>query len=98
DSERRVAAYDLFGECRFGFQQALAGWADNETARKGLERAILMMIDFELARGDARAAARLKNDLETAPASVNERVERGLREQQERERRLAVLEKLGKDL
>ncbi|HZO13858.1 MAG TPA: serine/threonine-protein kinase [Polyangiaceae bacterium] len=98
DSERRVAAYDLFGECRFGFDQALADWPENETARAGRERAILMMIDFELVRGDARAAARLKDELDEASPSVNARVDSGLREQEERERRLALLEKLGKDL
>jgi hypothetical protein len=39
DAGERREIYDLYGECRFAFREALHMWPENETARKGLEAA-----------------------------------------------------------
>ena len=57
-------AHDLFGECRFGFQQALRLWPDNRAARRGLTRALLAMLEFEIRRENLPAAAALLAELQ----------------------------------
>ena len=49
----------VFGECRFGFQQALRIWPESERAQGGLRAALGAMIDRELEAGRAEAAALL---------------------------------------
>jgi len=97
DGDTRLRAYDLFGECRFGFQQALEAWPGNELARHGLRMAAIAMAELELRRGDARTAAKLASVLESAPPQLAARIEEGIREQEQRERHLEALEALGKD-
>jgi serine/threonine-protein kinase len=93
--EKRLRLYHLFGECRFGFLEALRIWRDNEAARQGLRRAILTMIDLELEQGDPKAAALLLAELEDPPAEVARRVTeaRATREAEDRRR-----EHLARDL
>lgn len=55
----RQRAYELLSAARFGFNQALKGWSDNEAAREGLQRALSSMVRYELDVGSARAAAAL---------------------------------------
>jgi serine/threonine-protein kinase len=55
----RLQLYNLFGEARFGFEQALRSWPNNAAAAAGLKRATEAMVDYELALGDVRAAALL---------------------------------------
>ncbi|HEU5059012.1 MAG TPA: hypothetical protein VFU21_20910, partial [Kofleriaceae bacterium] len=57
-------AHDLFGECRFGFQQALRLWPDNREARRGLTRALLAMLELEIRRENLPAAAALLAELQ----------------------------------
>jgi eukaryotic-like serine/threonine-protein kinase len=57
-------AHDLFGECRFGFQQALRLWPDNLEARRGLTRALLAMLELEIRRENLPAAAALLGELQ----------------------------------
>src|SRR5690606_1164167 len=98
DSDRRVRAYDLFGECRFGFAEALAAWPDNHLARDGLGRAVGAMIELELERGDARAARALYEQLASSSPALADRIEAGIALQEQAERRQRELEKLGQDL
>ncbi|UJR83878.1 serine/threonine-protein kinase [Sandaracinus amylolyticus] len=72
--ERRLRLYHLFGECRFGFLEALEIWRDNEEARAGLRRALITMIELELEQGDPKAAALLLAEVEDAPAELIARV------------------------
>lgn len=57
------AHYRLFNECRFGFLNALRIWENNDKAREGLQAAVELMIEFELAHGSAGAAEALLGDL-----------------------------------
>jgi serine/threonine-protein kinase len=98
DPERRIAVYRLFGECRFGFREALERWPDNELGRSGLARAVAVMVDFELASGNARAADALLADLAEPPPDLRARVTEALRAAELNEQRIAELERLGRQL
>lgn len=82
----RLAAHNLFAECRFGFQEALAQWSDNQAAREGRREAVLAMVSFELDQGDHRAASVLLAEIDGPPAELVERIEAARAESaQERE-------------
>ena len=66
-TDDRVRRYKLYGECRFGFRQALDAWPDNQRADDGMRWATRAMVEYELDRGDPSAAASLLADLD-APA------------------------------
>ncbi len=86
---QRQRVYKLFGECRFGFQEALARWPESPDANEGLRWAIRAMIEEELRQGSPRTAATLLAELERPPAELGARVERAL-EAAEQERRHAA--------
>ncbi|MBW2453066.1 MAG: serine/threonine protein kinase [Deltaproteobacteria bacterium] len=52
-----------YTECAFGFTQALRAWPDNERAAEGLQAARVLLIEHELKRGHAEAAAVLLKQL-----------------------------------
>ncbi len=91
--ERRLRLYHLFGECRFGFQQAIRAWEGNELAKTGLAAAIERMIELEITEGDPRAAAVLLDDLPEPRPVLVERVESAKKAREEEERRHAALAK-----
>ena len=74
EGERRLALYHYFGECRFGFLEALRAWRENEAAQQGLRRATEAMIEFELSANDARAASVLLAEIKNPPAELSVRV------------------------
>ncbi|HZO12384.1 MAG TPA: serine/threonine-protein kinase, partial [Polyangiaceae bacterium] len=92
DEDRARAMQTLFSECRFGFQQALRSWSGNSAAKSGLRDALAMMIEFELSRGAAEAAASLLRELDDPPPRLQQRVKRALRRQRDAEARLQKLE------
>jgi serine/threonine-protein kinase len=73
-AERRLDLYNLFGECRFGFQQALRTWRDNPAAKEGLLAATSAMIDYELQQGDPKAARLLASGLPSLPEELGARI------------------------
>jgi serine/threonine-protein kinase len=90
--DRSLAVFNLLGECRFGYRAALSAWPDNEAARKGLDRALLAVIEFELGQGNAQVAATLLREVSEAPAHLLARVDSAARTQAEQEERLRRLE------
>ena len=56
--------YRAFGACRFGFHEALAVWRDNAEARRGLERATIAVVEYELAANRPAAALSLLADVD----------------------------------
>lgn len=64
-TRRRV--YDLYGECRFAFREALHMWPENETARRGLATAATLVVERELERDPRVAMALLEEAPEIAP-------------------------------
>jgi eukaryotic-like serine/threonine-protein kinase len=90
---RTLRAYDLFGECRFGFQQALGTWPDNARAQKGLRRAYETMVRFEVRHGDAKTAARLLAEMNAPPPDLAERVQRVKEKDDKRRQELEALDR-----
>jgi serine/threonine-protein kinase len=89
--EQRRRLYDRLVECRVGFRAALEAWPGNGPARRDMERALQAMIEYELSRGDARAAAPLLAELSEPPEPLRKRVDAAIRGQSEEERRLRRL-------
>jgi hypothetical protein len=91
--EQRLRLYHLFGECRFGFLEALRIWRDNEQARTGLDRAITTMIELELEQGDPKAAALLLAELAAPPAELASKVRAARAQREVEDARRAALER-----
>jgi serine/threonine-protein kinase len=98
DEGQRQRVYNLLGECRFGFRQALRAWSDNAVAALGFRRAISAMVDYELRHDDPRSAAMLLGELDDPPADLAERVEQAERKNAEEQKRMAALEHLGRQM
>ena len=90
--EHLIAAYRLYGECRFGFEQALEIWSDNSASLDGLERTVRTMILLEIEQHNLVAARSLLLEIEDADGILGQRLER-LEEMIEAERkRIEALE------
>ena len=89
-----VAIARAWAEARFGFEQALEQWPDNQPARKGLEQARRLMLGFELQRENLDHAKVLAEeigpdpDIEARIADVEAHVES--RKKLERDQDLGV--------
>jgi serine/threonine-protein kinase len=90
--ERMLAVANLLGECRFGYHAALQAWPDNEAARHGLDRALLLVVDLELADGNPAAAATLLREVTDKPADVTARVEAAVEARAKEDARLHRIE------
>jgi serine/threonine-protein kinase len=90
--ERKLAVANLLGECRFGYHAALSAWPDNETARNGLDRALLLVIDHELAEGSPATAAALLSEVSSPPPEVSARVKAAVEARAEEDERLRRME------
>ena len=73
----RRKIYDLYGECRFGFREALRTWPGNEEAAAGLETASTLVIEHELVR-DPRVASALLDDAQNISPDLIARVRRAV--------------------
>ncbi len=93
----KISVYNLFGECRFGFRQALRDWSENETALAGLQRATEWMVVYELEQGEADAAAVMLAELPEPRPELAARLETLRQQLRQRERELRELEKIGHD-
>jgi len=98
DPERHQNLYRLYGECRFGFREALSAWAENRGAESGLRRAAHAMVEYELEQHDPRAAGTLLAELADPDPDLEQRIQTALQEQEEERRRREALEQLGKQL
>lgn len=65
--ENRRVVYDLYGECRFAFREALHMWPENETASLGLATAATLVVERELARDPRVAMAMLDEAPDITP-------------------------------
>ena len=87
--ERREI-YDLYGECRFAFREALHMWPENVTARGGLVAAATLVIEHELER-DPRVAAALLEETPEIDAALAARVRSAEAAERKERKRLAEL-------
>jgi eukaryotic-like serine/threonine-protein kinase len=90
---RHEETYRVFNECRFGFIQALRAWEENEDARSGLQEGLERMIEYELERDAAPAAAALVRELPEPRPELAARVEAAVRRQRAAGERLRKLER-----
>jgi serine/threonine-protein kinase len=67
DGHDRRRIYDLHGECRFAFREALHMWPENESARSGLAAAATLVIERELGRDPRVAVALLEESPDVSP-------------------------------
>lgn len=88
-------AYDLFGACRFGFQQALEIWPDNRGAREGLRRAGCAIVRHELRRGDVEAARAQLEAIDDPPEELRRELQDALADHSAERERIAALEHVG---
>ncbi len=72
DAPRRVL-YDIWGECRFAFREALRTWPDNQDARAGLSLAATALAEHELSR-DPRVAGAILDEVAEPPSTLRARV------------------------
>jgi len=89
DAIDRDRLYNAYGAVRFGFQQALRAWPENEHARTGLREATLRLIEHELRAGDPRAASTLLTELQSPPAELVAEVAEARRRHDAEQARLA---------
>lgn len=83
--------HDVFGESRFGFQQALRMWPENEDAQVGLDDSLRRMIDFYLDHDNPLAAAALQREMHRFDPDIETRItaiRRKIREQEEQIKKL----------
>ncbi|MFO0558810.1 MAG: protein kinase [Polyangiales bacterium] len=85
---RSASVFNLLGECRFGYRAALEAWPENASARQGLDRALVAVIESELREGDAYAAQTLFAEVSAKDAALQARVERAVLERQAEDDRL----------
>jgi serine/threonine-protein kinase len=90
--ERTLAVFNRLGECRFGYRAALNAWPENEAARKGLDRALLAVVDHELTEGDPNAAQALLREVAEVPPDVVARVDDAIKKRAAEDERLRRLE------
>jgi len=83
----------LLGECRFGYRAALTAWPENSEAREGLDRALLAVVEYALADGDAGTAETLLREVHDKPADVVAKVAAALRARVDSDERLHRMEK-----
>jgi serine/threonine protein kinase len=90
--ERMLAVANLLGECRFGYHAALSAWPGNESARSGLDRALVLVIEHELTTGSVDAAATLLREVSEKPPALAARLEAARKARAEEDNRLHKLE------
>ncbi|MCB9754704.1 MAG: protein kinase [Myxococcales bacterium] len=90
--------YNLYGECRFGFEAAMRVWPENQVAIEGLRRAQIVMIEYETRCRDLKAAATLLAQLDDPPAALRERVAQLERDTEAARRQAQQLVRLGRDM
>lgn len=78
----KLAIYDAYGECRFGYQQALRMWAGNRSATAGLQGCLEAMAEYHIENQRLDAARACIADLPEPRPELEQRAE-------ELERRLA---------
>lgn len=96
--ELAVDVYRAFGAARFGFEQALRVWGENDRAKAGRSAAIRTVVEHELSRGAHEAAALWLAELPEPDPELSRRVELLRRSQEAKDAHVQALERLAKDV
>ncbi len=65
-----IAIHADFHACRFGLEQSLREWPENDAARRDLRAALIAMASFEIAQKNSVAAAALAAAIDDPPAEL----------------------------
>jgi len=76
--------YSLYWRCHFGFNHALETWPENLQARSDLHVLMESMAEFELNKGNPKAASILLSDLPKIPTRLQEKLREAEAQQQEK--------------
>jgi eukaryotic-like serine/threonine-protein kinase len=85
--------YKQFGECRFGFQQALRTWPENQEAKAGLQTAYETMIQLELKRQNYQSAVRYLKGHPNPSEELKKHVEDLQHEDEQKQKELEELQR-----
>lgn len=94
DDPEEAPLYEIFGECRFGFEQALEVDDENATAEAGLQELMERMIEREIDQEGYKAASLLIADLPRPRPDLERRLENLRAERADREREFEKLKNL----
>ncbi len=92
------AIHDTYGECRFGFYEALRTWPENEGARQGLQRCLEAMIAYHLAQENLEAAKACLEELPESREGLSEQIQELEERLKKRQHDLKRLERLERAL
>ncbi len=93
-----AAIHDTYGECRFGFDQALRMWPDNPAATDGLQQCLEMMADYHLKQQSLDACRVCLADLPRPAPSLERRAEELACRLDDEQQDLERLKEMEKDL
>ena len=91
----RTEIYSLFGAIRMGYREALTVWPENKRAESEMDEAIALLIQYELAEGNPRAAQVLYEDLAHCVPGLEEKIASALLDKKAEK---AELERFRKDM
>lgn len=98
ESVSEAQIYKLFGECRFGFEQALRVEHDNPAATRGLQAVLETMAERELSRGAYQAASLLIADFPEPRPDFDRRLDQLGHELESREQEFENLQKIKREV
>lgn len=90
--------HDTYGECRFGYLEALRMWPDNPSATQGLQYCLETMAEFHLDREQLDAARACIADLPEERPELAERTEQLARRLDDEEQEMERLKEMERDL
>ncbi len=73
--DRLLRVHRAFGQCRFGFGQALREWPENHAAQRGLSEALERMIEHEIAERNQSSARALLAELPEARPDLEAKID-----------------------
>ncbi len=71
----RHDVYNLFGAVRLGFGEALKDWPENESAQQDLDRAVTLLIEYELQHHNPVAAQTFYKELSSPNEALESRID-----------------------
>jgi len=98
EDTRSADIHRCFYECRFGFEQALRSWPENQKAQQGLQYALLTMCEYQIQKREYLAAKALFDELEETPVHLRMRLAMLREERAEQEDAVKKLQAIEHDL
>ncbi len=92
------AIHDTYGECRFGFHQALRIWSENDQALQGLEKTLATMADYYIRQSNLEGATGCINELSEPGPELLEKLEELAVREEEHQRDFQRLKRLESNL